>query len=296
MLLALDTATRFISIALYDGTNLVAEQTWQSYNNHTVQLAPAVFTLLDSSDLEMEDLTAIGVSIGPGSYTGLRIGVSLAKGLASARKLPLVGVTTLDTLAASQPYYQSGSGLVIVVQAGRGRVIVKTYRWRKGQWASRTEPQLMDWNGLLAHIDGPALISGEIDEEGMDILRQAQSDNLPITLAPGAHRMRRAGFLAQTAWDILHSAADKSAFTAARLIPIYIKNEDGSENTAPATPAAIPAHATTETPAVIPAVAPTVAAETPQSLDSPGETASASPPLSPVEASEQAAEGESESQ
>lgn len=233
MLLAIDTATRFISLALYDGQNLLAEQTWQSYNNHTVQLAPAIFTMLDHSDLGVEDITAMGVCTGPGSYTGLRIGVSLAKGIASARKLPLIGVTTLDILAASQPYYQSGGGLVVVVQAGRGRVIVRTYRWRKGQWASRAEPQLMDWNGLLNHIDGPAFVTGEIDDEGMEILKEAQAKDLPITLAPGAHRLRRAGFLAQTAWERLHAVEDKSQFEAAKLAPIYIKSEEKAEEINP---------------------------------------------------------------
>jgi tRNA threonylcarbamoyladenosine biosynthesis protein TsaB len=172
------------------------------------------------------------VSTGPGSYTGLRIGVSLAKGIASARKLPLIGITTLDTLAASQPYYQSGGGLVVVVQAGRGRVIVKTYRWRKGQWASRAEPRLMDWHGLLNHIDGPAYVTGEIDEEGLAILKEAQSEK-PITLVPGSHRLRRAGFLAQSAWEIYHSAEDKSAFAPAKLTPIYIKSEEKSEEETP---------------------------------------------------------------
>lgn len=226
MLLAIDTATRFISIALYDGHNLLAEQTWQSFNNHTAQLAPAIFNLLDQSELDITQLTGVGVSIGPGSYTGLRIGVAFAKGIASAHHLPLVGVTTLDTLAASQPYYQSGGGLVVVVQAGRGRVIVKTYRWRKGQWASRVEPQLMDWNGLLKHIDGPAYITGELDDEGLAILKHAQeADALPISIVPAAHRLRRAGFLAQTAWDILHESNDPSAFSAAKVTPIYIKSD-----------------------------------------------------------------------
>lgn len=226
MLLAIDTATRFISLAIYDGQALLAEQTWQSHNNHTRQLAPAIFTLLDGCDLDMSDLTALAVSTGPGSYTGLRIGVSLAKGIAAARKLPLVGVTTLDTLAASQPYYQSGGGLIVVVQAGRGRVIVRTYRWRKGQWASRAEPQLMDWEGLLAQIDGPAYITGEIDAQGLEVLQTAQAKDLPITLAPGAHRLRRAGFLAQTAWDLWQAAENKAIFDPAKLSPIYIKTEE----------------------------------------------------------------------
>src|SRR5690606_17578892 len=98
---------------------------------------PAIQRLLLRCEASVEDLSALAVSIGPGSYTGLRIGVALAKGLAAARNLPLVGITTLDTLAAGQPYLSSNHGLIVVVQAGRGRVIVKTYRWRKGRWGSQ---------------------------------------------------------------------------------------------------------------------------------------------------------------
>jgi tRNA threonylcarbamoyladenosine biosynthesis protein TsaB len=226
LLLAIDTATRFIGLALHNSKNLIAEQTWQTNNNHTVQLAPAVYRLFEQSEMEIEDLTALAVSTGPGSYTGLRIGIAFAKGIASARKLPLVGVMTLDTLAAGQPNYQSGSGLVAMVQAGRGRVIVKTYKWRKGQWAGRGEPQLMDWETLIGSIDGPAYITGEINDEGFKALEAAK--DLPITIAPAAYRLRRAGFLAEVAWEQLRSAGDYAAFAPSLLTPLYVKSEDGA--------------------------------------------------------------------
>lgn len=226
MLLAIDTATRQISLALHDGQRLLAEQTWESDNHHTEQLSPALKRLLTLHDLAFTDLTALAVSVGPGSYTGLRIGVALAKGLAAARRLPLVGVTTLETLAYGQPYYQSGAGLVTVVQAGRGRVIVQTYKWRKGGWASRAEPQLMNWDEVITHIDGPAYITGDIDAHGFETLTSAQASDLPITIAPGAHRLRRAGFLAEAAWERLREAEDKAVFSPARLIPVYVKSDD----------------------------------------------------------------------
>jgi tRNA threonylcarbamoyladenosine biosynthesis protein TsaB len=226
MLLAIDTATRFIGLALHDGKNLLAEETWQTANNHTIQLAPAIFRMLEQNEVEIEALTALAVSTGPGSYTGLRIGVSLAKGMASARKLPLVGVTTLDTIAAAQPNYHSGSGLVTVVQAGRGRVIVKTYKWRKGQWAGRGEPQLMNWESLVNNIDGPAVITGEINDEGFKALEEAQAREIPITIMPAAYRLRRAGFLAESAWELLKATANKSVFAPARLTPIYVKSDE----------------------------------------------------------------------
>lgn len=226
MLLAIDTATRQISLALHNGKRLIAEQTWESDNNHTIQLSPAVKALLALHDLTINDLTELAVSIGPGSYTGLRIGVALAKGIAAARSLPLVGITTLETLAIGQPYYQSGAGLITVVQAGRGRAVVQTHKWRKGTWASRAEPQLMTWDEVIESMDGPAYITGEIDDKGFETLKAAQENNVPITIAPGAHRLRRAGFLAESAWEKLRSATDKSVFDPAKLVPVYVKTED----------------------------------------------------------------------
>lgn len=228
MLLAIDTATRLMSLALHDGDNLLAEQSWQTDNRHTTELVPAIEHLLEVTDRSISDLTALGVSIGPGSYTGLRIGVALAKGLATVHSLPLVGVTTLDTLAAGQPYYQSGSGLVSVVQAGRGRIIIKTYRWRKGRWNSHAEPRLMNWETLLASIDGPAHITGEIDTNGIERITEAQEKDIPVSIAPPAHRMRRAGFLAEYAWEKLREAQDdETAYNASQLLPIYVKsNQD----------------------------------------------------------------------
>jgi tRNA threonylcarbamoyladenosine biosynthesis protein TsaB len=226
MLLAIDTATCVMSLALHDGDSLLAEQSWHSHNRHTVELTPAVEKLLATCDAAIADLTALAVSTGPGSYTGLRIGVALAKGIAAARSLPLVGVTTLDTLAAGQPYFQSGSGLVAVVQAGRGRIIIKTYRWRKGRWSSHADPRLMDWDTLLSSIDGPAYITGEVDERGRAVIADARAREIPVNIAPPAHRLRRAGFLAETAWERLREAGeDRSAYEAARLAPVYVKSD-----------------------------------------------------------------------
>lgn len=226
MLLAIDTASRIMSLALHDGETLLSEQSWHTRNRHTVELAPAVHRMLDSLEMTVGDLTGLGVSIGPGSYTGLRIGVAFAKGLAATENLPVVGVTTVDTLAAGQPHYQSGVGLIAVVQAGRGRIIVKSYRWRKGQWTSRTEAKVMSWDVLLETIDGPAYVTGEIDATGLEAITKTQHEGLPIFIAPPSHRLRRAGFLAEIAWRALaDQGEDPTTFAADKLMPVYLKSE-----------------------------------------------------------------------
>lgn len=231
MILAIDTATRLMSLALHDGSLLLAEQSWVAGNHHNTALAPAIDRMLAGQRLSPADLSALAVSVGPGSYTGLRIGVALAKGMAAARRLPLVGVSTLDTLAAGQPYYQSGIALIAVVQAGRGRIIVNSYRWRRGRWFSHAEPRLMDWETLLESLDGPAHITGEIDDDGVEIISDAQAKmDIRVTLAPPAQRMRRAGYLAEVALERLAETDDKSVFEASRVLPIYVKTTDDDDD------------------------------------------------------------------
>ena len=102
MLLAIDTATSLLGIALHDGDRLLAECTLVVDRSHSAVLAPMIKQIMERTGVTGDELTGLAVSVGPGSYTGLRIGVALAKGMAAARGLPLVPVTTLDTLAAGQ--------------------------------------------------------------------------------------------------------------------------------------------------------------------------------------------------
>lgn len=226
MLLALDTATRVMSIALHDGDELRGEYAARIGNRQTTTLAPKIAELMADCDVSLGELTALAVSVGPGSYTGVRIGAAMGKGMAAVHQLPLIGISTLDTLAAGQPHFQSGNGLIAVVQAGRGRIIVKSYRWRKGRWSSRAEPRLMTWDALLETIDGPAYVTGELNAVGMEAIQSAQERDIPLSIAPAANRLRRAGFLAESAWELYNSTDDKTVFDPVRLLPVYVKSED----------------------------------------------------------------------
>ena len=77
MLIAVDTSTAQVGLAVYDGANVLAEMTWTSQQHHTTQLAPALAGLLDRSGVSMDMVSALGVAIGPGSFTSLRVGLSL---------------------------------------------------------------------------------------------------------------------------------------------------------------------------------------------------------------------------
>ncbi len=201
MLLALDSATRVLSLALHDGQQICAEATWSTPNQHSVELMPAVQRLLAQAHVALSALKLLAVSQGPGSFNGLRIGLSCAKGLALALHLPLIAIPTLDIIAAAQPPFDGR--LLAVVQAGRGRVCAGSFQWdkRNSRWSAQPDVQIAAWDTLLNAIAGRTLISGELDEESRALLESAAQGGKPIQLASPAFALRRAGFLADLAWE-----------------------------------------------------------------------------------------------
>src|SRR5690606_3281425 len=148
VLLAFDTASQFMSLALHDGRQIGCEATWRTRNNHTVELAPAIRAALASAGASLDDLTALAVAQGPGSFTGLRIGLGVAKGLAQARRLPLVAIPTLEIVAAGVPV-QPGCRLVAVLQVGRGRICAQPFAATAEGWSSDGPAQITGWERLL---------------------------------------------------------------------------------------------------------------------------------------------------
>ena len=196
MLLAIDTATRNLSLALHDGDQIVAELTWHSANYHTVELTQSIANVLTRNRIGPADLVAIAVAIGPGSFTGLRIGLAVAKGLSLAHRIPLVGIPTLDVVAAAVGPEEFP--LCAVLQAGRRRICAQHYAWHDGRWRATGEAVNTTWDDLLADLDETTLFAGEIDENGARLLRRRRTQ---AKMLPPAAGLRRAGFLAELGWE-----------------------------------------------------------------------------------------------
>jgi tRNA threonylcarbamoyladenosine biosynthesis protein TsaB len=223
MILAIDTATRWLGLALHDGTAVLAESGWRCLNNHTIELAPAVQEILKRVAITTADLSGVAVAIGPGSYTGLRVGLALAKGLALANRTPLIGVSTLDIVAAG--IGQQPGKLVVAAEAGRTRVCTAVYEWHNNQgWQSTQPPTIAAWEELLPRLvaDGRLLFAGEISPEAARQIRAASKE---FRIALPAASTRRAGYLAEIGWRRLRQ---KQVDDPAQLAPIYLKEPDGS--------------------------------------------------------------------
>ncbi len=196
MLLAIDTSTRRIGLALYQEDAVLHEAVWSSQNYHTMQLAPAIEDALAQAGIQMDDLGAVAVATGPGSFTGLRIGMALAKGLALARRLALIGIPTLDVTAAGQPL--QALPLAAVLQSGRGRLAVGWYQAGKKGWVANGMPEVHTADSLLEKLSEPTIICGELSVEERRTLRRVRK--LALLVSP-ALAMRRPALLAEIAWN-----------------------------------------------------------------------------------------------
>jgi tRNA threonylcarbamoyladenosine biosynthesis protein TsaB len=217
MILAIDTATQYAGLALYNQDGLLAEESWFSGRNHTVELTPRITRLLRLANLKVAELTALAVSLGPGSFTGVRIGLSVAKGMALPYKLPVVGVSTLEL--TTYPLRDNLQPVWGVVQAGRGRIIAARYGQVDGVWQLQVEPYLTDVETLAKQITQPAHCTGEIDQAMAQTLQRGSDHKL--TIVSPAQRLRRAGYLAEIAAMRL-DAGDQDDPDA--LLPIYISS------------------------------------------------------------------------
>ncbi len=214
VLLAIDTASQVMSLALHDGHQIAYEASWRTPNNHTTELTPAIQVALKRAGLTAPELSGLAVAQGPGSFTGLRIGLGVAKGLAQAVGRPLVAIPSLDIVAAAVPPFDGA--LVVVLQAGRGRVCAGRYAWDAGGWRADGEPVIAAWPALIEAVEGPTLFAGEVDERARALLQEAER---PIRIAPGAVALRRAGYLAELAWARIAAGQVEDA---ASITPIYL--------------------------------------------------------------------------
>jgi tRNA threonylcarbamoyladenosine biosynthesis protein TsaB len=214
VLLALDTSTSWISLALYDGTFILYETTWQSQHHHTVELAPAIKQLFEQTGTYQENLVGLAVATGPGSFTSLRIGVAAAKGMALALNIPVVGVPSLDVIAAAQPL--DDRPMLAVLHAGRTRLAFASYKAENGAWQLQGEPSVISAEELVKTIHEPTLICGELSEEARSVLGRRWKNAI---IASPAHCLRRASFLAEIGWErLMKNRMDDPV----SLTPIYL--------------------------------------------------------------------------
>ena len=129
-ILAIDTSTKRGSIALAEGDRCVSEKIFNAEVTHTENLLPAIDAIFKQAGWRLADLNGLGMTIGPGSFTGLRIGLATMKAFARVHHLPLVGVSSLLALATSECL--SDLPVAAIMDAKRGEVYAAVYAFSKG--------------------------------------------------------------------------------------------------------------------------------------------------------------------
>ena len=216
MELAIDTSTGVASLALSDKGQVRAELTWHAGRNHTTELVPNLIHLLHLAKVELKDIKGISVARGPGSFTGVRVGVATAKGLSFALDVPLVGISTLEILA----FAHAAASLPIcpIVSAGRGEIAAALFQFRAGKWQRLIEEHITNVDALCSEIATQTIFCGEIPPEVAHRLEE-QLGPKAVILQGGAS-LRRAGYLAELGWRRLEAG---DCDDPATLQPLYLR-------------------------------------------------------------------------
>ncbi|MFE7064997.1 tRNA (adenosine(37)-N6)-threonylcarbamoyltransferase complex dimerization subunit type 1 TsaB [Sutcliffiella sp. NPDC057660] len=159
--LAIDTSSYVLGVAIVEEDRVIGELVTNLNKNHSVRAMPAVDSLMKDCEIKPDTLDRIVVGRGPGSFTGVRIGVTLAKTLAWSLNVPLVGVSSLELLAANGRYFK---GVISpIMDARRGQVYTGLYTWDKTGLETEVEDvniALTDWLGMLKEKNEDVLFIG----------------------------------------------------------------------------------------------------------------------------------------
>ena len=216
MLLAIDTSTDTASLALAQDNTVLAELTWRSKQNHTTQLLPNLNQLFTLTGITAKDLAAIIVAQGPGSFNGLRVGISAAKGLAFSLGIPIVGINGLEV--AAYQYAETGLPVCAIFNAGRSEVATATYQKKYGKWQQLVKADIVTVEYLCKHITKKTIFCGEflpaVTEQIITLLKSK------AVIPPQIPDFKRASFLLELGKQRLDLGDVDNAVT---LQPIYLR-------------------------------------------------------------------------
>jgi len=215
MELAIDTSSNIVSIALSHKGEILTSLTWQTTQNHTIELLPNLVCLLKQAKVELDSIEAIIVAKGPGSFNGLRVGISTAKGLAFTLNIPLLGVKTLE--AEAYPFAFIGLPLRPIHKAGREEIATALYRQKDNEWQCLEAESITTIKTLCHRTKQKTLFCGEIPP---DIIREIQQNLGRRAIISQGNSLSRSSSLAILGWRKLSKGEHDDPVT---LQPLYLR-------------------------------------------------------------------------
>ena len=214
LILAFESSARAASVALVEDGRLISQYSQCSGLTHSRTLLPMAEDMLKNAELSLDKVDLFAVAHGPGSFTGIRIGVSTVKGLAWAAEKPCVGVSTLEAMAW---HGLAAGGLVCpVMDARRSQVYNALFQVENGRPVRLCEDRPIALSQLaeeLRTLNAPAFLIGDGAELAEKYLREQA---IPCTVAPENLRW-------QSAWGVAMAAMDKTPGNADALLPVYLR-------------------------------------------------------------------------
>jgi tRNA threonylcarbamoyl adenosine modification protein YeaZ len=193
MLLAIDTSTDNASLALIKGDRVLAEANWLCEQNHTTELLPQLVRLLGEAKVGIGSVSGVIVARGPGSFNGLRVGISTAKGLAFSLGIPIIGISSLEVVA----YGHAESGLPIcpILNAGRGEIATAVYQKKDNRWQQLVVEQIATVDALCSGITTKTIFCGEFANQLASELKKRLGERAIVatTASPRARLLAELG-------------------------------------------------------------------------------------------------------
>ena len=216
LILALESSAKVASAALARDGKLLMQSFQNNGLTHSKTLLPMAEEVLRDSGVTLAEVDAVAVAHGPGSFTGIRIGVSTAKGLCWGAEKPAIGVSTLEAMAWNGEEAPAGSVICCAMDARRSQVYNALFTFENGAPQRLTKDRAISLEELtdeLKKIDLPVFILGDGAELCYNHLVNTE---LAVTLAPERVRW-------QNAWGVCRAAAGKEPESAAALLPVYLR-------------------------------------------------------------------------
>ena len=218
--LSINTSTKQYSLAVMKGESLLGECTLPFGPQHFANLMPSLDNLLMQTDLGPEKLDALIVALGPGSFTGIRIGLAVAKGLSQSLDIPIVGIPTLLAMASQLPYTKED--ICPIITSRRGEVFTALFSWSNNGRLSRIKKDMS-----LRITDIGSIIKNRTVLIGNDFLNQGPLLKKLLgrkgVLAPSNLWSLRASSLGILGLKKLKGSNIRSS---AELVPIYLREPD----------------------------------------------------------------------
>jgi len=221
IVLGIDSSTQVNTIALLQDGQLLCEAVLNTSKNHSQRLMPMIDILLKEAGLEIKNIDGVAISSGPGSFTGLRIGMATGKALAWSLGKPVVGIPSLDGIAFN---VQGAAGTICpILNARRNQVYTAIYRISKGELERTSDYMAIEPIELIKYLQDHKQVTllGDGIEEFASLFTESLGDRLVIPSSP--NRLPRASHIAYLGWKRLSKG---EADDIINLAPLYVRQAD----------------------------------------------------------------------